>query len=83
MLLLMAPFSHVGRSEELYPNFRKIHLLPSKPSFVFEVVSNGDSKIGLEVGESCSCFSSLLLLDFGTEGQKERAGVGSQVDKQR
>ena len=63
--------------------FVRYTYLPSKPTFVFEVVSNGDSKIGLEVGESCSCFSSLLLLDFGTEGQKERAGVGSQVDKQR
>lgn len=53
--------------------FVRYTYLPSKPTFVFEVVSNGDSKIGLEVGESCSCFSSLLLLDFG-HGRAEGKG---------
>ena len=44
--------------------------LPSKPTFVFEVVSNGDSKIGLEVGESFS-FPLCCCWTLGTEGQKE------------
>ena len=65
--------------------FVRYTYLPSKPTFVFEVVSNSDSKIGLEVRRRKFQFSSLLLLDFGhgrAEGRKA-AGVGSQVDKQR
>ena len=49
--------------------FVRYTYLPSKPTFVFEVVSNGDSKIGLEVGES---FSFPLSAAAGLWARKQK-----------
>ena len=53
--------------------FVRYTYLPSKPTFVFEVVSNGDSKIGLEVGES---FSFPLCADFRARKGGKRQALG-------